>query len=374
MMDEKNRIDIDAAKAMLPLKDLFERLGVSWDRKKSNPRKQDFYACCPFHSEKTPSFHVMNRRGFYFCFGCHAAGDHVSALKQLKGLDVGAAIRELAAMAGSEGVDEETRRAIKARQRKAEEAAERQALRDRAKGMALARRAYEEAWPVNSQGAYLVTPYLKARGIDVDALVAARRFPDCLRENKQPYFDTDTGEKIACLPCMLAPITDAKGALQALHRTYLSPKRPAKFDAPHGGGAKKILGPSGGGTIRLLAPRHGSRTLVIAEGIETALSLAEMGLESPYADIRDAAYWAGVSLGNLVDLPFPPKAERIILAADNDARDPAAARALLNRAAERARRRLGFQGRIDIIWPEKGTDFNDMLMKQKAAPPSGGMG
>ena len=37
---------------------------------------------CPFHSEKTPSFHVHRDRGFFHCFGCGAGGDALKFLKR----------------------------------------------------------------------------------------------------------------------------------------------------------------------------------------------------------------------------------------------------------------------------------------------------
>ena len=39
---------------------------VAWDREKSNPSKGDHWACCPFHVEKSPSFHADDRKGQYF--------------------------------------------------------------------------------------------------------------------------------------------------------------------------------------------------------------------------------------------------------------------------------------------------------------------
>ena len=34
-------------------------------------RGADLWACCPFHNEKTPSFHIIPSKGQYYCFGCH---------------------------------------------------------------------------------------------------------------------------------------------------------------------------------------------------------------------------------------------------------------------------------------------------------------
>ncbi|MCA3561326.1 MAG: DNA primase [Aestuariivirga sp.] len=73
---------------------------VTWDRKKSNPGKGDFWACCPFHGEKSPSFHVDDRKGFYHCFGCKASGDVFRFLVEKEGLSFPEAVERLAQEAG----------------------------------------------------------------------------------------------------------------------------------------------------------------------------------------------------------------------------------------------------------------------------------
>ena len=55
---------------------------------------------CPFHSEKTPSFSVVDDQGFYHCFGCGAHGDAISFLRETDGLDFMEAVERLAGMAG----------------------------------------------------------------------------------------------------------------------------------------------------------------------------------------------------------------------------------------------------------------------------------
>ena len=53
-------------------------------------------ACCPFHQEKTPSFHVSESKQLYYCFGCQKGGDVVKFMREYLNLDYVEAIRQLA--------------------------------------------------------------------------------------------------------------------------------------------------------------------------------------------------------------------------------------------------------------------------------------
>ena len=61
---------------------------------------QNYWGCCPFHNEKTPSFSVSEEKGFYHCFGCGEHGDIISFTMKINNIDFRAAITELAAQAG----------------------------------------------------------------------------------------------------------------------------------------------------------------------------------------------------------------------------------------------------------------------------------
>ena len=61
---------------------------------------QNYWGCCPFHNEKTPSFSVNEEKGFYHCFGCGEHGDIISFVMKSENVDFKTAITELAAQAG----------------------------------------------------------------------------------------------------------------------------------------------------------------------------------------------------------------------------------------------------------------------------------
>ena len=42
---------------------------------------------CPFHGERTPSFHVYPDNGSFYCFGCHAGGDVITFVRKIENLD-----------------------------------------------------------------------------------------------------------------------------------------------------------------------------------------------------------------------------------------------------------------------------------------------
>ncbi|MCU0790036.1 MAG: DNA primase [Nitratireductor sp.] len=73
---------------------------VTWDKRKTNAARGDYWACCPFHGEKSPSFHAENRKGRYHCFGCGVSGDHFRFLVELDGISFPEAVERLAAQAG----------------------------------------------------------------------------------------------------------------------------------------------------------------------------------------------------------------------------------------------------------------------------------
>ena len=60
----------------------------------------NFIACCPFHSEKSPSFVVSEAKGMFKCFGCGKGGDALSFIKEYEKIDFNEAVKRLSELTG----------------------------------------------------------------------------------------------------------------------------------------------------------------------------------------------------------------------------------------------------------------------------------
>jgi DNA primase len=90
---------LDELRARVPLSRIVGRK-VTWDNRKSNAGRGDWWAPCPFHQERTASFHVDDRKGFFHCFGCNVSGDAIGFLKDAENLSFIEAVEALATEAG----------------------------------------------------------------------------------------------------------------------------------------------------------------------------------------------------------------------------------------------------------------------------------
>jgi len=85
---------LDEIRSRVPLTEIVGR------KVKLARRGQEHWGLCPFHNEKTPSFHVNEAKGFFHCFGCGAHGDAFGFEMQANGLSFPEAVERLASLAG----------------------------------------------------------------------------------------------------------------------------------------------------------------------------------------------------------------------------------------------------------------------------------
>jgi len=107
---------LDEIRARVPISSLIGTR-VTFDARKSNSSRGDFWACCPFHREKSPSFHCDDGRGRYHCFGCGASGDIFRFLTELDGISFFDAVEQLSHLAGLPLPRQEERQEEKLRER-----------------------------------------------------------------------------------------------------------------------------------------------------------------------------------------------------------------------------------------------------------------
>jgi DNA primase len=108
------RVDESSKREILSRTDLGSLIGAYVALRK---RGNDLVGLCPFHGEKTPSFHVHPDKGFFKCFGCDAKGDAFTFIQLRENVTFPEALRVLAKRAGVE-LEEETPAAARVRSEK----------------------------------------------------------------------------------------------------------------------------------------------------------------------------------------------------------------------------------------------------------------
>ncbi|MEM7439709.1 MAG: DNA primase [Pseudomonadota bacterium] len=267
---------------------------VTWDPRKSNPGKGDMWAPCPFHQEKTASFHVDDQKGFYYCFGCHAKGDAIGFVKETENVGFMEAVEILAREAGL---------TMPARDPRAQEKADRRTQLSEV--MDQAARFFRMALASN-RGAG-ARDYLDGRGLPQatqdrfeigfapDDRGALLRHMSEKSVSEKDLIDTgmvikpdDGGQAYDRFRGrIMFPIRDARGRCIAFGGRALSPEARAKYlNSPETelfdkGRSLYNLGPA-----REAAGKTGS--LIVAEGYMDVIALAQAGFNHAVAPLGTA--------------------------------------------------------------------------------------
>lgn len=262
-------------------------------------------------------FDDKDGRGTYFCSGC-GAGDGVQLAMELTGRSFRDMAPEIERIAGT--VPATTTRSERS---------------DEDKLNAL-RRVFKESRPIERGDE--AARYLLGRGLALPDL------PESIRTHPGLQY-RDGGTVAGTFPAMLATVTDATGRAVSIHRTYLQDGRKAPVSAP-----KKLMQglPLAGAAIRLMPV---SRSLGIAEGIETALAASEL-FEVPA--------WSCISTAGVESFEPPQGVEHVIIFADHDPNFAGQA------AAYRAAHRLALRGlEVEVCIPPSVGDWLDELNRRR---------
>lgn len=267
---------------------------VMWDPRKSNQGKGDMWAPCPFHQEKSASFHVDDRKGFYYCFGCHAKGDAISFVRETENVGFMEAVQILAGEAGMP---------MPARDPKAKEKSDhRTELADVMEqavkffrmslntGAATDARNYLDRRGLNAEAQARweigfaadawqgLWDHLTAKGVSPDLILAAGLAKPSQKGGK-PY-DTFRGR-------IMFPIRDARGRCTAFGGRAMDPNDNAKYlNSPETELFDKGRSLYNHGPARTAAGK--SQPLIVAEGYMDVIALAEYGFGASVAPLGTA--------------------------------------------------------------------------------------
>jgi DNA primase len=267
---------------------------VTWDMRKSNMAKGDFWAPCPFHQEKSASFHVDDRKGFYYCFGCHAKGDAVTFVKETGNLGFIEAVEALAREAGMQMPARDPQAAQRADRRTElaqvmDEAIKfyRLQLKTNAGAAARAylsqkRRLNEAAWdrwdigwsPDNAQA---VVEVLLAKGISPDLMIASGVVA---KSDNGRLYDRFHAR-------IIFPIRDGRGRAISLGGRSLDPNARAKYL----NGPETELFDKGRNLFNQSPAREAAgkgKPLIVAEGYMDVIALSEAGFTAAVAPLGTA--------------------------------------------------------------------------------------
>jgi hypothetical protein len=180
-----------------------------------------------------------------------------------------------------------------------------------------------------------VEGYLRSRGITLPVPLVLRYHP------RAPH---RWGWYFAA---MIALVVGPDEAPLGVHLTFIKRDGSGRYPLPDKSMEREIRGSVRGGSVRL-TPFIPGQTLIVAEGIETALSCAQL---------FNLPAWAALSTSGLRALELPPAVRNVVVAADNDMNGAG------QRAALEAYQRWTAEGRsIRIaVPPLAGSDFNDVL-------------
>ena len=283
---------LDDLRARLSLSQVVGRR-VTWDMRKTNQGRGDWWAPCPFHEERTPSFHVDDRKGFYYCFGCQAKGNVFGFVQETENVSFMEAVEILAAEAGMQmpARDPKAAQVADLRTRLAEvtEAAARWFRAQLGAPAGAPARAYLERRGLSPTTLERFEVGLAPAGGGVAAALRAQGVaPDLIEGAGLAYPAGDgrpAGDRFA--DRIVFPIRDARGHCIGFGGRAMSPHAKAKYlNSPETALFDKGANLYNVGPARAAAGK--GRPLVVAEGYMDVIALAQAGFEAAVAPLGTA--------------------------------------------------------------------------------------